>query len=217
MSCWRQAIASLVLIALAGATSGCHVKPWPIHATVESTKPESPVRAPPDAALVVVAIVQAQGDGNGGYTVFESSERVIAQFPESVAGWSMTPVPPGQRRLYVRTWTSEFCRRIDVRLEPGKVYVLTLNGDAGGGGPMALEGTNIEPRAAFVRPEPGTNPGGALHLFPFVRLDAAAASAELAKNRDQVETCVAKANEAFATQQAVHEGGFDEIGFTVPK
>lgn len=217
MTCPARSIASLAIVALAGAVSGCHFKPWPVHAAVEPTKPVSPLRAPADAALVVVAIVQAQGSGNGGYTVFESSERVIAQFPEPVAGWSMSPVPPGQRRFYVRTWTSEFCRRVDVRLEPGKVYVLTLNGDSGGGGPMAAEETNIEPRAAFVRPAPGMNPGGALHMFPFVQLDAAAASAELVKNRDQVETCVAKADSAFATQQVVHEGGFDEIGFAVPK
>ncbi len=210
----KLAIAALVLAA--GSTSACAFKPWTTHAVVVPTKPPSPLRAEPGAALLVVAIVQPQGGGNGGYTVFEPDGTVVAQFEETMTGWSTMPLQPGAHRFYLRTWTSDFCMRLDAKLEPGKVYLLTLNPDLGGGGPMAMG--NIFSKAAFVRPEPGKMPGGPLHSFPYVTFDKAAAGAEVIEHRDQMQVCIEKADElrASASDSSVHEGGFDYIDFAVP-
>lgn len=196
-----------VLAWLAGWTAGCQPKTWQTHAAVEPTKPASPLRAGGEAALLVVTFVDAEKSSDIGFTVFEADASVVAQFPLTMAGWSTANVSPGLHRFYVRTWNSYLCRRVDAKLEAAKVYVFVLD-------PNIVGGVGGE----FVLAAPGRNPGGPLHAFPFVKLDSRAARAEVELHREEMQECIGRADAFFALHSTpAHEGGFDEIRFSVEK
>lgn len=188
-------------------------KPWHTYATVSTNKPASPLRAPADGALVVTILHTPQGEGNGGYTIFDGDRNVIAQFSEPMKGWSVTRIAPGARHFYLRTWTSDHCLRLDTTVAAGKVYMLSVSDDVTQGGD--LRSAAHMPRAEIIRPIPGKPaPAGPLLMYPFVEVDTQKARAELDAHGSQLASCVATADKG-ALKDAP-DLGFDEVDFTVP-
>ena len=203
--------AALAVAACVVALTGCSgigaYRPWAPHVTA-APKPGSPIRAPEGKALVVVVQAKPPGSGNGAYTVF-ANRTPVAQFEPETASWTTSAIEPGEHHFYVRTWTSDFCVRVDAQLAAGKVYVLDLapqNAQS-----VALAGTNpnIYASAAF-RDSPAA---GALAYFPYVALDVDAARKELAEHETQVADCMGHADSIFGQAKAPVAAtiGFDEI------
>jgi hypothetical protein len=169
-------MASVALLA-----SGCQYQPWPVHAA-PAAKPASPLVAPADKALLVVALRKANGEGNGSTSVFDERKEPLAQFESTAIGWSTAELAPGKHSLYVRTWNNAFCTVSDVEMAPGKIYVLAV-GNAGveGIGAFASSG-----RAWIASPEEA---GGILYFLPHVKLDVPAARALLQTEADDVTEC----------------------------
>jgi len=201
-----------LLASVAVGCGGGPFQPWHTFATISTSKPASPLRAPADGALVVTILHTPQGEGNGGYTIFDEAHNVIAQFGEPMKGWSVTPIAPGARRIYLRTWTSDFCMRLDVTVAAGKVYMLSVSNDVFSDGDFRAV-THI-PRAGFVYPDPGKPaPAGPLLMYPFVEVDLRKARAELEAHGSQLAACVASADKSGPLRAP--DVGFGEIDFTV--
>jgi hypothetical protein len=153
-----------------------------------------------------------QASGDFEYTVFER-EGPVAQFPTEVAAWTTAPVKPGRHKYYVRTWTSDFCVRLDLDAAPGKVYVLSLNPDPA----LAATASGVFAAGQFESPERIKMPGGPLLAYPYMALDVGSARRELASRESQVTSCIEHGDEAWEKgPKAVHSGGWDEIVFTMP-
>jgi hypothetical protein len=209
--------ATLGIAACVVALTGCNgigaYRPWAAHVTA-APKPGSPIRAPEGKALVLVVQAKPPGSGNGAYTVF--ANRVpVAQFEPETASWTSSVLEPGEQHFYVRTWTSEFCVRVDAQLAAGKVYVLGLNPEDAKSAPLAGTNPNIFASAAF-RDSPAA---GALAYFPYVALDVDAARKELKEHETQVADCMGHADSVFGQPKApaMPTIGFDEIDLSPPK
>jgi hypothetical protein len=208
-----RASAALVAALLATQITACAYKPWTVSAAA-APKPASPIKAESDSATLVVRVLNAQGSGNGGYTVFERGAPV-AQFDESIAGWTTTVIKPGLHHFYLRTWTSDFCRRVDANIVAGKVYVLDLNpANTDRPGLLGNNG-NIYPMGGFSSDQGKL--AGPLYFLPYVRMDDGAAKAELAGHKSQVDKCIQSADEYQAKIAEVYEGGFEQVDFSVSK
>jgi hypothetical protein len=191
------------------AATGCAIKPWTSY-EANAPKPPSPLKPPSDAALLVV--VKGSPDASSAYTVFDR-EGPVAQFKTEAVGWSTAVVKPGLHKYYLRTWTSDFCIRLDLNATPGKVYMLTIELEPG----AAASAARVYPSGQFESPERIKMPGGPLLTYPHLKLDVEAARAELDNRRSQLEDCVEHADEVWTKAPTQpHAGGWDEIVFTIP-
>ncbi len=199
------------IVALTGCSGIGAYRPWTPHVKA-AAKPGSPIRAPEGKALVVVVQAKPPGSGNGAYTVF-ANRAPIAQFEPDTASWTTSVLEPGEHHLYVRTWTSDFCVRVDAQLAAGKVYVLDLSPEDAHSAPLAGTNPNLFASAAF-RDKPAA---GALVYFPYVALDVDAAKKELVDHEKQLAECMGHADSIFGQPKAVAPTvGFDEIDLSPP-
>lgn len=188
----------------------CGVSSWP-EVAKSAEKPPSPLKAPPDKAVVVLVKNNTlRGGGWSSFTVLGDDGNVVAQFPdEQPPGWTSVQLPPGKHAFFLRTFTSRWCRKVVGDFEAGKVYVFGLVYD-----PPAKIVPGSEPSRWLVPKQ--DDPAGPLGFHRYVAVDAVAARAMLAAQRDDAAECIKNANDRAATTPPASAGtaeAFESIDF----